>query len=58
MSALSLNAVRSVGAEEERRLAEAREHRRDPPALQPAVDHQAGEEEARPAAAASARPAW
>ena len=38
------------GAEEQRRLGEAGEHRRDPPALQPAVDHEAREEEARPAA--------
>ena len=32
-------------AQEERRLRQAGEHRRDPPALQPAVDHEPGQEE-------------
>ena len=45
MSALSLNAVSSVAAQKERRLRQAGEHRRDPPSLQPAVDHETGEKE-------------
>ena len=46
ISALSLNAVSSDATGEERNLAQTREHRRNPPALQAPVDHERREEEA------------
>ena len=46
ISALSLNAVRTVAPKNSGVFVECAKHRRDPPALQPAVDDQAGQEEA------------
>ena len=45
MSALSLKAVRMRGAEIQLVFGQAREHGRDPPRLEAAVDHQPAEEE-------------
>ena len=46
MSALSLNAVRTVAPQNSPFCDRLDEHGRNPPPLQSAVDHEAGEEEA------------